>query len=68
MQIKHFLNDHTYPIADDSSSVVPKALNITSSLGLLSPVYKADVPKITQNLTTFISKRATTDAFKSNLQ
>ena len=34
----------TYPIADDSSSVVPNASNISSSFGRLSPAMVTDVP------------------------
>ena len=34
-----------YPICEESSSVDPKALKITSSFGFLAPVKVADVPK-----------------------
>ena len=33
-----------YPIMHESSSVVPRALKITSSFGLLSPVNVPEVP------------------------
>ena len=43
-KILSFSKCYTYPIAEESSSVVPSASNISSSFGLLSPVNIADVP------------------------
>ncbi len=42
--ILRYINSIHYPIADDNSSVVPKASNIWSSFGLLSPVKVLEKP------------------------
>lgn len=43
---KIFNNTQRYPIAEDSSSVFPKASNIWSSFGLLSPVKVLEKPSV----------------------
>ncbi len=46
---RNFSMSQPYPKVQLSSSVFPKALNTSSSLGLLSPVQVADVPRKIRN-------------------